>query len=580
MNITPVSNVLDIAGYNSPALNVLVPNESNYTVFLMQPLGQIEASTNGVRNRDRDLARKQYGRFLDDAYQSHADLVITPEYSMPWETLVNAVKSGIVPQPGKLWVIGCESIKYEELAALKQDISSYATMLYENLDVEPARFLDPLAYVFLAPCNSILKVVILVQFKTYPMGDNDHFEVNGLQLGKCIYKFGGGESSLKLVSIICSDAFKLLDSDAKAIYDRALIIHIQLNPKPRNTQYRMYRNRLLGLVGDQTEIICLNWAMGVEEWCEGNCKQWNNNSASAWYLKSKKFDKRDETLVANHRRGLYYTWLQPLYVHALFFNYQPATYLLIATKVAHIGVPAPISRRYGPKLIKTSIWDDAETVWVEQVAAEDGFTAIVAEGNYAKDEIKRIADRNPLEAERVLALCAGKIGDSDDWYEVRNLDSCRLDSSEVVRRITFCQDTEQSACDFRVARLKRCGHLWNILKSEDHLPPALLDLKKGFCLEWSKNRPHQNVLSESGQHATVIYMGEDASETEIDRIYLKAAEYLYIGFPDFTENHNERQRLAVWYRDNDGEIKQYNRDRFVAFNKTLDNHEFDIARES
>ena len=27
------------------------------------------------------------------------------------------------------------------------------------------------------------RIVILVQFKTYPMGDNDHFEINGLQRG-------------------------------------------------------------------------------------------------------------------------------------------------------------------------------------------------------------------------------------------------------------------------------------------------------------------------------------------------------------------------------------------------------------
>ncbi len=98
----------------------------------------------------------------------------------------------------------------------------------------------------------------------------------------------------------------------------------------------------------------------------------------------------------------------------------------------------------------------------------------------AKDEIKRIAGSNPFEAERILALCAGKIEDGDNWHDVRRLDSCVIDASEVIRRITFCQDTDNHARGFRVARLKRCGHLWAILKTNNRLPPALADLKEGF----------------------------------------------------------------------------------------------------
>jgi hypothetical protein len=229
MNIVPVPNILAPEGLGIPTLNALVPNESNYTVLLMQPHGQIEASVTGVKNKDRDLAFLQYGKFLEDARQSQADLVVTPEYSMPWETLVKAMKAGTVPAPGKLWAIGCESIRYSELEALKQDLAPFATMVYETLQADPARFTDPLAYVFLAPPtdgNGAARLVVLVQFKTYPMGDKDHFEANGLQRGTRIYQFEGTGQSLKLISIICSDAFDLLDADAVAIYDRALISSI------------------------------------------------------------------------------------------------------------------------------------------------------------------------------------------------------------------------------------------------------------------------------------------------------------------------------------------------------------------
>lgn len=64
MKIQPVAEMLAPEGLETPELNALVPNEDNYTVLLMQPHGDIAASEAGVQNRDRDLARRQFGRFL------------------------------------------------------------------------------------------------------------------------------------------------------------------------------------------------------------------------------------------------------------------------------------------------------------------------------------------------------------------------------------------------------------------------------------------------------------------------------------------------------------------------------------
>jgi len=582
MEIKSVSDVLAPAGLGAPTLAALVPNEVNYKVLLMQPHGEIEGSAAGVRNRDGVLAQRQFGRFLVDARETQADLVVTPEYSMPWAVLVGAIKGGIVPSQGKLWVLGCESITYSDLENLKQDLAPCATVLCETLQPDPQRFTDPLAYVFVAAPiegDGAARIVVLVQFKTHPMGDDNHFEINGLQRGTLVYQFGGVGASLKLVSLICSDAFAFHDAHAEAIYDRALVVHIQLNPKPRQEQYRRYRDRLLAFGGDATELICLNWARDVHESCGGQVSSWHNIAGSAWYLKPDKFDERDATLCANHRRGLYYTWLQPLRAHALFFNFEPATYLLEASKVAHIGVLAAISRRRGPQLTKTCVWNDATSAWVEQVAVEDGFAAIVGESGHAKDDMERIADRNPLDAERVLALCAGKIGNTDDWHSVRQLDSCVIDASEVIRRLTFCQDTDQDAGEFRVRRLKRCAHLWDILKTDDRLPPALADLRNGFCLEWSAAYPHQNAMSANGQRATVIYMGEEASDRQIEATAKTIAEFLHRTAATPNEGLSARQRLAVWFRRDNGEIDCYDPHRYAKIDQTGDTSEYDIGRE-
>ena len=84
----------------------------------------------------------------------------------------------------------------------------------------PERFTDPLAYVFVAApieANGAARLVVLVQFKTFPMGDNDHFEINGLHRGTRIYQFGGSGQNLRLISLICSDAFDFLDEHAEVV---------------------------------------------------------------------------------------------------------------------------------------------------------------------------------------------------------------------------------------------------------------------------------------------------------------------------------------------------------------------------
>jgi hypothetical protein len=411
------------------------------------------------------------------------------------------------------------------------------------------------------------------------MGDPDHFEVNAMQRGTSIYQFGGGQEALKLTTLICADVFAFKDSHAEDIYDRGLILHIQLNAKPRHERFLGSRQRIFGFSGDTTEVICLNWASKVRLWHDGNENPLNNIAASAWYLKSREFDDRDTTLCQNHLRGLYYTWHQSLRTHTLFLNFDPATFLFKATKVAHIKVAGAVSTRRGPQLVKRCVWNNVAKEWNEQASVEAGFFDISGESGSAEDDIKRIAEANPLAAERVLALCAGEIAGGDDWYNVSSLDSCVLGASEVIRRITFCQDTDASAQAFRTARLIRLRRLWAILHSSDKLPPSLKDISGHVRLEWSPDFPHQNVVSGEGQRATAIYMGEDASTTQVEKVKMNVAEYLRRFFSNDSDRQSALQRLAVWYRDENDQVVQFDPHRYVQIDETAEASEFDIGRE-
>ena len=272
-------------GLGLPSLRALIPDEENYSVLLYQPQAKLRQAPQAFDIRIVCEQEKQFRSFLDNAYEAKVDLAVTPEYSMPWTTLIGAVKDGNVPAQGALWAFGCESIKYADLATQsKTDLAPHATMLSEQLQPDPQRFIDPLVYVFTAPSatgNDPGRVVLLVQFKTFPMGDKEHFEVNGLQRGTRIYQLGKTDS-LRLVTLICSDALDFLDDDAKKVYRDTLILHIQLNPKPHQGQFSEYRRRLMRFNGDTTEIICLNWAKNVLEGCGDNSRCWNNISGSAW----------------------------------------------------------------------------------------------------------------------------------------------------------------------------------------------------------------------------------------------------------------------------------------------------------
>lgn len=578
MQIASVAETLAQFGLVPPDLNVLVPNHDNYTTLLLQPLGDIEADANGVRNSDHDFARRQFSAFLIDAARLNADLAVTPEYSMPWSVLEECISVGSGPRDGALWALGCESIKYTELVALKDRLPEQAIFIFESLDPTTGRFLDPLAYLFRArsqanPDES--QLIVLVQFKTCPMGDDGHFEINGLQTGSKVYCFGDGATSLRLATVICSDAFAFNESHSVHLYDRTLLLHIQLNPKPRQSQYRQYRSKMFQYSGDQTEVVCLNWAKDVHENCGEQRKCWNNISGSAWYLRPDKFDSRDETLARNHQLGLYYTWCDSLRCHALYFNYMPACFLITATKVAHIGVSASISRRRGPQLSDVRIWDDVASEWRSENGVDDGFVAIASESGAGEADLVQLVSNNPFAVERVLALCAGRIAHHAEWFSVKNLDSCTIESTEIVRRITACQDSETDAVQFRIARLRSCQRLCTILVNA--LPVALADLENGFEFTWESSSPHTNVKGSTGRRATVISLGSEFNAEMAQNLADKAADYLGRSETQPDAIIEARQRLHVWYLDGVGSpIPCPN--KYVNYDESHSESPFDIAR--
>ena len=559
MNIASITQILDDNDLDVPRLNVLLADENNYSVLLLQPKGQIEVTHAGIRNGDRALAEEQFGKFLSEATDLQADLVVTPEYSTPWKVLQAAIDGEDKgPVQGKLWALGCESIKYSELQRFKNEIDESAKVIFEEMDPDDRRFVDPLAYVFRTTeknSDGKSKIVVVVQFKTQAMVDPYDFERNSLQVGTRVYQFGTYGAGISLVAFICSDLLAFTDQDALNVYDRSLILHIQLNNERQHVSLLGFRERLLKFTGDQTELLSLNWAQGTRIYVNGIKAPWNTYAGSAWYLKATEIDLNDATVAANHRLGFYYTRLESYKAHVSFFNFCHAVFNLTASKVVRIGVMGPAGGRRGPQMDTFLSWNDARQEWTNTVPPKDGFEEFCSECGDAEEQVKEAYKRCPLACERLLSLCAGNADSNLDWFEPKRLDSFALKTTEPILRLTFCQDSSDEAAQFRVRRLRRCAQLWLILHEPENLPKNLRKDMDEFVLEWTQRAPHQNLRCKSGERATVMYLGEDSDNDTIERTYKATRERIRRSL-DEEEADRAKQRVVLWYRDSKDNIKR------------------------
>ena len=84
-------------------LSLLQPNDHPYTAAFLQPEGVVDATTNAIQNANPVGANAKHSQFLRTAFDFGVDLAITPEYSCPWDALLQSIDNRILPAPGQLW---------------------------------------------------------------------------------------------------------------------------------------------------------------------------------------------------------------------------------------------------------------------------------------------------------------------------------------------------------------------------------------------------------------------------------------------------------------------------------------------
>lgn len=559
ISIRDVEGVLEARSLTNPSFDALNPNDQSYRALLLQPAGPILADNTRIGPLDLAFADMQATKFLELATAKGHHLVVTPEYYLPIETLLKCVQGATFPAAGALWVLGCESMTPAQLEKFEADCAGYCDVIFDkdNAAAVQGIYYDPVAYCFVTKDKEgDDRRVVLLQFKTISSRDPHFFENKNLRCGSVIYQFKGVGEELALSTIICSDAFNIAaDEKVRSKLARfATLIHIQLNPKPRHTDYLRYRIDTFSKNKDlnNCDIVCLNWAENMVQYDAPNGKHeaWKNESGSAWYISDHRCSSNDDEVENNERLGLYYS-RHVKHRHVLHFHFSAAAFELTVAKVVQLGSYLH-DNHLGPKVDARYTWDEEHQEWTSNAKCPDpGLSKLFSLTPHVETAFSSLkATESRLQVERAVTLSCGLTKCKMNWFEARELDACKLGEDEIVRRATLCLDRDIPARDARERRMKMVAAL-NTILSTQNLPRQIRDLAGGGVrVMWEANSPHTNVFKEGSQPALVAYLGMDPNPDAVRNVSDAAFELLRL-----ENNDNHKHRIAVCYHTIDGQIE-------------------------
>jgi len=567
MQIVDVEQFLaqhDVANPLRPLpIAVLEPRREPYQAILCQPHGTIHASQNRIGNSDSAATAPMYLALLQEAINRQSQLVVTPEYSVPWSVIGEIVRGPLRPPMGSLWALGSESITPGDLEALGTSLANRndIRLLHETIEQQQRvqrSFIDPLVYVFWVRTQADATVLcILVQFKTVPCRDDDHVELRSLYLGRNVYRFRNANPSVQLIGIICSDAFDFNDALVADNCADVLLLHVQLNKNPANPVYSAYRSRFYAVASNNNaEVVCLNWSAGVR--IEGMADPWNEIAGSGWYVSPRSDPVDDADVNRLHHDGVYYSLVDKRW-HGFYLNYSPHFIVIEKQPVFSTG-PQVLAPRLAPRVVARCGWNEQTGSWTG-VNANDGFDAFL-QGYVPLDAtLPQMCQQNPLSVERAMELLEGTDGGPSDWYALKQLQAFRVADEESLRRVTVSQETDRFRVGvrFRRERARKAMIAVGIPGQPMRWPGGAADLANGFRYRWTATEPHCNVepLNGIGGPATFIFLGDEPDQDALSSVYAKlskalradAAQKRAAGTSD-VDPSQAADRLCVVYRRN------------------------------
>lgn len=540
-------------------LEVLEKDTNNYTMLLFQHKGVFSVSGDKFGN-ETDCSAK-FSAFIELAKAENASLALTPEYSCPWNSIVQVVQTqNKWPNNSKLWALCCESITPDEIRAFKQAHANTNVLIHfdeEVLNHGGGVLLDPICYIFKSQVNQVEKLIVLVQFKTQHMGVWEiPLERDKYIWGNEVYVLRNTVSSVYLFTNICSEAanFSVTDQFQEQLDNRwdenpYIILSPQMNPKPTHEVFKTYRKTIIAYV--HKDVISLNWAGKTS--FPGKEEPLIPLSKSSIIFKTSdiEFDN-EERFINNHKKGLYYL-NKKSNNHAYYLNPYEEVFLITNQKPSSAGANGAMIRRTGPEVRKVFRWDVENERFVEIDHIEDGFTTFLQSLN-CKNAIFQNVQISFIDKERLVNLSCGKAsakkGDKR-WYRLDKLETFVQDENETVKRLTYVHD--ESSEEIRRNYIDYIDCLNDVIIPDETLFPENLEAFKGNCSEvmffndGGYNYKYNLITTDGKNRATVAYIGRKDEGSALKT--LRQIQSL------FEKEDQSKKLVVVWYKENATDIK-------------------------
>ena len=527
-------------------LDVLTPNAQLYSTMLLQHVGSFSVRENFFGNENDESAK--FNQFLNKARADNIELVITPEYSFPWQSIRNILEdSQNFPNIGKLWVFGCESITPDEIFAFRDNHNGQNNIevyfeddIFEN---STGVLLDPCCYIFKAlDANNIEKLIVLVQFKTENMGvwTND-IERQKLIAGNRAYILRNNVASINLLTIICSDAiqFNCQTIPGRWSIDPYIILSVQMNPSPNHERFRTFRNTILKC--ENKDVLSLNWNSKSNIFNEYSK---SNIAINTDHIKNRDLQEQTD-LELNHAKGLYYSFMKPKR-HCFYLNPNVNVAIYNIGK-SYAGADDPVRhRRRGPRMHAIYEWDEEQDNFFEIPTIDDGFLDLLNSLGITSQGLLS-EDLSFLDKERLINLTVGEVDTKDGanhWHHINKLKSFLLNDSESINRFTVTFD--QNSEDYRHPRIIKIEELnKQVLPDPNNFPDVIATFRNNcnevmFLNDNGLNYNYNLVTSDNENHATAIFLGQ-VPENKAHKVLSKILEL-------FPEKYRKFERVVVWFK--------------------------------
>ncbi|MDO4340832.1 MAG: hypothetical protein Q4C91_22585 [Eubacteriales bacterium] len=304
-----INDLLSEREIKFPELSIFSDRGIAIKVSHWQPEGILSfVQGTGIRCSSEEHSQKAE-QFIELSENENVDIALTPEYSLPWSVLEKIFRTKeLWPGNGKLLCLGMEGISYKDFSDFKSawDDRTELVIVTEDLgELFRNQFFSCVAYVF---CAS-KKLICIIQFKTTAASDKwVELESRGLTTGNVIYYFQDTKTNHCLLTYICADALNQGISSVKeqVNYQKCIILHPQLNPKPLHDSFCQMRKDFLNYSQGNIRIISVNWSKNTVIKRENGEKDITitDSYSACYYGKTMGAEALTELLVKNKASGI------------------------------------------------------------------------------------------------------------------------------------------------------------------------------------------------------------------------------------------------------------------------------------